>query len=229
MNIVARSGKTSSQQFARLAELSEFLENRCKALELNKSTQLSKCTSSVNKHHDNNKQSKHAKQAYITTNSQCMFCNKMHPHCTCYELAIASDPQRTEFVKRYRLCYNCLQGHKVQQCRSSSCRTCGQKHHTLLHKGAPQQRHESSNSKNLDEHQLNETAAYCSLKVKPRTQILLSTALVKVCDSHGTFHTCRALLDSCSQAHFVTEDLVKRLNLKRFNLPRHANTRHQQC
>jgi hypothetical protein len=53
--------RTSSQQFARLAELCEFLENRCRALELIKSTQSSKGTSSVNKHHDNSKQSKHAK------------------------------------------------------------------------------------------------------------------------------------------------------------------------
>jgi hypothetical protein len=138
-----------------------------------KSTQLSIGTSSVIKHHDNSKQSKHAKQAYVTTNSQCMFCNEMHSLCRCYESAKASIPQRREFMKQHRLYYNCVQeGHKVQQCRSSSCHTCGQKHHTLLHREAPQQLYESSNhgSKNLDEQQLNETAAYCSLKVKPRTQ-----------------------------------------------------------
>jgi hypothetical protein len=71
--------RSSSQQFTRLAELWEFLENRCKALELIKSTQSSKGISSVKEHLDNSKQATHAKQAYVTTNSQCMFYNQMYP------------------------------------------------------------------------------------------------------------------------------------------------------
>ena len=49
-------------------------------------------------------------------------------------------------------------------------------------------------------------------------QILLSTALVDVRDRTGSWITCRALLDSASQGHFVTEDLSQRLRLKKQRL-----------
>ena len=56
---------------------------------------------------------------------------------------------------------------------------------------------------------------YCSVKGKTKSQVLLSTALVQIRGSDGRLHECRALLDSCSQAHFVTEALAQRLKLKK--------------
>lgn len=44
---------------------------------------------------------------------------------------------------------------------------------------------------------------------------LLSTALVHVLDKQGNLQECRALLDSGSQSHFVTERFYAKLNLPR--------------
>ncbi|XP_048478218.1 uncharacterized protein LOC119693424 isoform X3 [Plutella xylostella] len=46
---------------------------------------------------------------------------------------------------------------------------------------------------------------------------VLSTALVKVADKHGSLHTARLLLDNGSTSNFVTESLCEKLDLKRYN------------
>ncbi|KAJ8896568.1 hypothetical protein PR048_001912 [Dryococelus australis] len=46
-------------------------------------------------------------------------------------------------------------------------------------------------------------------------QILLATALVKMRDKHGQLQVCRVLLDSGSQSHFITEECVQHLGLKK--------------
>jgi hypothetical protein len=56
---------------------------------------------------------------------------------------------------------------------------------------------------------------YCSLKGKPRNHILLATAIVEVKNKAGQYVPCRALLDSASQSHFITERCAKRLKLDR--------------
>ena len=53
-----------------------------------------------------------------------------------------------------------------------------------------------------------EVNTYCSFKGKPRNQILLATAIVEVQNKSGQYVPCRALLDSASQSHFITERKV---------------------
>ena len=53
-------------------------------------------------------------------------------------------------------------------------------------------------------------------KGKPSSQILLATVIVYVRDKYGQLVKCRALLDSASQDHFVTERLVQQLHLRKF-------------
>jgi hypothetical protein len=55
----------------------------------------------------------------------------------------------------------------------------------------------------------------CSFKGKPRNRILLATAIVEVKNKSGQYMPCRALLDSASQSHFITERCVQRLRLAR--------------
>ncbi|XP_073827186.1 uncharacterized protein [Musca autumnalis] len=45
--------------------------------------------------------------------------------------------------------------------------------------------------------------------------VLLATAMVLVRDNSGSYKLGRALLDSCSQLNFVTDEFAQRLNLKR--------------
>ncbi|XP_033311615.1 uncharacterized protein LOC117211625 [Bombus bifarius] len=51
--------------------------------------------------------------------------------------------------------------------------------------------------------------------------IILSTAVINIKDQTGKPQRCRVLLDSCSQAHFLTTNACKRLGLttKRVNIP----------
>ena len=60
-----------------------------------------------------------------------------------------------------------------------------------------------------------EVDTYCSFKGKSRNQILHATAIVEVQNKSGQYVPCRALLDSASQSHFITERCVQRLRLSR--------------
>jgi len=51
-----------------------------------------------------------------------------------------------------------------------------------------------------------EVHTYCSYKGKPRNHILLATAIVEVQNKFGQYVPCRALLDSASQSHFITQN-----------------------
>jgi hypothetical protein len=53
-------------------------------------------------------------------------------------------------------------------------------------------------------------------KGRPYSQILLPTVIIYFRDKYGQLAKCRALLDSASQGHFVTECLVQLLHLRKF-------------
>ncbi|KAJ8968244.1 hypothetical protein NQ314_002391 [Rhamnusium bicolor] len=54
-----------------------------------------------------------------------------------------------------------------------------------------------------------------------QSTVLFATAIVDIRDSNGRYHRCRALLDSASQASFVTLACAERMGLPRFssNIP----------
>ncbi|XP_065094964.1 uncharacterized protein LOC135716044 [Ochlerotatus camptorhynchus] len=57
-------------------------------------------------------------------------------HCddNCEAFLKLSPNNRLDFVKKHQLCINCLRGgHLAKDCRSSLCRTCAKKQHSLLH------------------------------------------------------------------------------------------------
>lgn len=123
------------------------------------------------------------------------------------------------------MCFNCLRtDHKVNQCKSSSCRICGKWHHTLIHLEPSQHmepehhRHSSATNNGSGEQSqqsTTNTTSYCVFKRAPSKQILLSTALIKVKDNSGNLQTCRVLLDSGSQSCFISESCAQRLKLPR--------------
>ncbi|XP_055633999.1 uncharacterized protein LOC129774309 [Toxorhynchites rutilus septentrionalis] len=81
----------------------------------------------------------------------CIFCKQgTHSAFHCDALRKMNDSQRFDAVKRSSLCINCLSpSHLVKQCPSSSCRVCGQKHHTMLHQNATFRTPDPSNSKHI--------------------------------------------------------------------------------
>ena len=50
------------------------------------------------------------------------------------------------------------------------------------------------------------------------THIILGTALVEIQDSKGRYHSCRALLDSCSQCNSITDKFASSLGLNKRRL-----------
>ena len=124
-------------------------------------------------------------------------------------------------AKQSGLCFNCLQPFtRNHTCSKQMCRQCYKRHHTLLH---IDRQYQSINDKGSVTNgpadargsSTAEVNTYCSFKGKPRNQILLATAIVEVQNKSGQYVPCRALLDSASQSHFITERCVQRLRLSR--------------
>ncbi|XP_054725518.1 uncharacterized protein LOC129235611 [Anastrepha obliqua] len=106
-------------------------------------------------------------------------------------------PSMQFIVKKLALCLNCLKaGHQMRDCKSGSCRTCQSKHHTLLHF-------------NRSTASLTDSQADASSVATIRS----TTAVILVKNRAEIFVSCRALLDSGSQLHFVTTRFANQLQL----------------
>jgi len=102
------------------------------------------------------------------------------------------------------------------------CKQCHKRLPTLLHidkknqttndKGSTTNNNQSANAKGTTTAEVN---TYCSLKSKPRNNILLATAIVDVKNKYGQYVLRRALSDSGFQSHFITERCVQHLRLSR--------------
>jgi len=102
------------------------------------------------------------------------------------------------------------------------CRKCNKRHHTLIHIDAQNQATSDSSSTTNNNLSANtkgaivaEVNTYHTFKGKSRNHVLLATAIVEVRNKSGQYMLCRALLDSGSQSHFITERCVQRLRLPR--------------
>ena len=129
--------------------------------------------------------------------------------------------QRLDHAKQSGLCFNCLQPFTRNHTYSKQvCCQC-HKRHTLLHVDRQLQ---STNGKgsaiisppaDVRDSSTAEVNTYCSFKGNPRNHILLATTIVEVQNKSGQYVPRRALLDSASQSHFITESCVQRLRLSR--------------
>ncbi|GFV43261.1 DUF1758 domain-containing protein [Trichonephila clavipes] len=133
---------------------------------------------------------------------------------------------RWNFVKKSKLCFNCLRGnHNVSSCKfTTSCRACKQRHHTVLHQfqSSPREIPVSNSNQNLaatsDQNVVQPLATsqeqFCLAgQMNYSNSILLSTAIVRVKNSQGQYVNCRALIDGGSQTSLITESCSKNLNL----------------
>lgn len=82
----------------------------------------------------------HAKERFSSHNAlradSCPLCKEDHSIYQCTAFRDMSVSNRTDAVKRLRICFNCLgRGHSIHTCSSTrTCRECGQRHHSLLHR-----------------------------------------------------------------------------------------------
>ncbi|XP_061716964.1 uncharacterized protein LOC133524829 [Cydia pomonella] len=170
-----------------------------------------------------------AVSAAAVTGVSCKYCQDSHKIYQCAKFKLLSYKERCEFVDTNNLCKLCLNGHRGRCLLRLKCATCHELHNTLLHstnKGKvtnvsltdePSQ-NVNNNSKSDDCCLPTDSSINVSLSARPRNaSVLLPTIIVNLKKKDGTFIRARALLDSCSQVHFVSEKLIKEVGICTYN------------
>ncbi|XP_073835822.1 uncharacterized protein [Musca autumnalis] len=193
----------------------ELLSRRCQFLESHiKRTEVTEKVV-VNKPKSNTRFNRSA-HTFVNSNSNCCYCNSSeHNISTCSSFANIVVSERFNFVKRSGHCINCLRkGHMVSKCPSKSrCRVCNSAHHTLLHISSSPEQPTTSNSNGISQ-QPSTSSNPVSFVARSFKRAIIPTAVILMKDNCGTFQPVRALLDSCSELNFISEETAKRLKLK---------------
>ena len=211
-----RSCKTT--EIPAMKDLLEFINVRINILE-----RVEISTNKKDSKQDNSRSSRFS-SAHVSYKASCPSCSSdSHSIYACPDFKLKSTEEIFDLVKEKRLCFNCLGAHRCAQCTSKKkCQICDRNHHSLLHRDK-----ESVLSSNLViSNSLNSTqpatvfskSSSHSVHVSnastgSKTQVLIPTALVNVMGSDGKTHKARAMIDSGSQSSFVSQVLLKKLNL----------------
>ncbi|XP_060819679.1 uncharacterized protein LOC132909106 [Bombus pascuorum] len=115
--------KTQHTPFPTFTEFLNFLNDRCLIIEPSRTTRQPRG------------------QAFVTSRSSsiCPMCSGPHKIWTCRTFRTKTIEERIRAAEEISACTNCLTtGHTLPQCSAGSCRICGQRHHTLLHRSDAQ-------------------------------------------------------------------------------------------
>jgi len=159
-------------------------------------------------------------ESRVNTNPQsCKLCSKEnHPIRLCPSFLHMSVNERSSYIKKQKLCLNCFaRGHQLKDCTSAhNCYTCKGRHNTLLHRGSPPQStsgasSSSSNTPNIQSasSSIPNVQSYMAASVQG---VLLGTAMVNICHQ-GASYKARALIDSGSEASFISERMFRLIKL----------------
>ena len=214
------------QDMPTLRRLIAFLNQRCNALEQIEPVK-SKTLKSFGSVVDNSKVGEQSTKHSGKTG--CLLCKGDHFLYGCSKFLGMTPIGRYENAKKLNICINCLKpGHHARDCKARCCTKCDKKHHSLLHFNQSQQVADASTSLisadiSIPPTTVPETSAggssSCSTvslqsSMDTSLQVILYTGLIKVRDNKGQRCQCRALIDTGSQACFITEDCVRRLGLE---------------
>jgi hypothetical protein len=151
-------------------------------------------------------------QSYVKQVWSCLLCNENHSLIYCFEFKKLSVEDRSEFVKKNGLCFNCLiPKHRAKECkRKPACNKCSGKHATLLHMPYYSADGPQATKQNGSE----ATNGFIGIHpVKVRSKIGLPILPVKVKAKNGNSVITYAFLDNGSDSTFCTKSLVHRLGL----------------
>nr|XP_029734148.1 uncharacterized protein LOC115269505 [Aedes albopictus] len=227
--------KTSQKDDVKYDELVEFLYQRVRILQsVGPETHHSASSKVAGNPQKSFKEKVSANAATASPPSySCpLSCSDSHSLRTCPVFLGKGVSQRRELVSQKRLCWNCLSfGHQSKKCGSKfSCRTCREKHHSLLHDSAPVQVSatpaiQTSSAEPTVSSQPAAPAAPLVHQPRPSTShsvdasgsrqvsmavqtactmTLLETVVLNIVDDHGNTHKARALLDSASMSNFIS-------------------------
>ncbi|XP_065157275.1 uncharacterized protein [Atheta coriaria] len=200
-------------------ELFEFLQTR--------SRQLAATQSNAAPRETGDRYQTHARQVMVTTSvGSCAVCAGSHSTRNCPEFINLTVDQRWQAARDKRMCFNCLRlGHNLPRCPSrSTCRSCGKKHHSVLHSNVTNTTaiiNPPVNSVDVVEEEpaIEMSEAQAVNLASQESAVLLSTSLVKLIDSDNREHEVRALLDTGSVVNLITDSCARRLGLKSVGSP----------
>ena len=155
---------------------------------------------------------------HIREQNNCIYC-KSGPHelYHCVSFKGLTVDKHHQALQKLRACHNCLGlDHDSHSCPSNrSCRECGKRHHTLLHRDV----NRGSSSSNQAERPNSPTASKVSTGIaciatdRAMTYLLMTcTATIEV---RGCKQKARALIDPGATFSLVTNRLVNSLNAKK--------------
>lgn len=217
-----------SDELPRFETFMKFIETRFRTLEGIESTKSR--PSEVNKKPAPQRKTTLHTESNIQKNNpqKCKSCQKeAHYLFKCDKFKALNTESKVKFVRQNNFCYNCLGFHRVDSCTSSSrCQRCRKKHHTMLHletksnaasvaqiptviPDLPPSDQSIPSTSDGRFSQQNST-----LMTKSNSAVLFPTALVNVVNNNGFALKFRALVDACSDESYVSERVVKKLQLK---------------
>jgi hypothetical protein len=141
----------------------------------------------------------------------CPVCKEDHMIYNCETFKVCGLEERRGQVNQLRLCFKCLGSHRLRNCKSIvACRTCVQRHHTLLHD------HDKRPNPPTRAPESNPSASVNMVRRLHQTRVvLLATAQVIVCSPIGKQTQTRALFDSGSETTLIAEHVAHKLQLPR--------------
>lgn len=205
--------ESSKQDTDTIAELLEFLRRRVRVLE-----SMSVEQNSMSRRSDGSRLV--SMSALRVSEPKCFLCRGDHILRWCSVFAQLRPTEKDDEIRRHGLCRNCLgKGHTCRNCPSRfSCRRCGARHHTLLcseaEAGSTSLQINNTEIRSGDAPLVANVTTTAATSEQQKGQVLLVTAMVNIVDNEGNNHQARALLDSCSQACFISEKLCQSMKLK---------------
>ena len=154
--------------------------------------------------------------------TQCGFCRKTnHASEQCYSIKGLNGEELRGKVRDSRLCYICLGKHFARDCYSKiKCKGCGGRHNSILcTKGNPSVSASSDQSTPLRETQpqsqnQRNVVSYAHFENQNKTTVM-QVVKAKLQSKGGKIVEANVLFDGGSDLSFVTQDLVKKLDLKK--------------
>lgn len=139
----------------------------------------------------------------------CSLCSESHPLYNCAKFLAMNTEERPNEVKRLKLCINCLRNdHFVRSYKHGSYRECTGRHNTLLHHTKIQATTSTATETPTIE---KSTRTACHSSSTSRRNVLMATAIVDAANQEGFSLPIRVLLDSGSEANFITQNVCNKL------------------